>query len=79
MNAGIADAVDLSWMIAAAINGWASPAILNAYEAERRPITEQVSPRTTPVRSTVGSPRPAATGTPTNAGAASRWAGSRGG
>jgi 2-polyprenyl-6-methoxyphenol hydroxylase-like FAD-dependent oxidoreductase len=43
MNAGIADAVDLSWLIAATVNGWASPAILNAYEAERRPITEQVS------------------------------------
>jgi 2-polyprenyl-6-methoxyphenol hydroxylase-like FAD-dependent oxidoreductase len=43
MNAGIADAVDLSWLIAAVLNGWASPAILGAYEAERRPITEQVS------------------------------------
>jgi 2-polyprenyl-6-methoxyphenol hydroxylase-like FAD-dependent oxidoreductase len=43
MNAGIADAVDLSWLIAASLNGWASPAILDAYEAERQPITEQVS------------------------------------
>jgi hypothetical protein len=43
MNAGLADATDLSWQIAAASNGWASPAILDAYEAERRPITEQVS------------------------------------
>jgi 2-polyprenyl-6-methoxyphenol hydroxylase-like FAD-dependent oxidoreductase len=43
MNAGIADAVDLSWQIAATLNGWASPAILDAYETERRPITEQVS------------------------------------
>jgi hypothetical protein len=43
MNAGIADAADLSWLIAATLNGWASPAILDAYEAERRPITEQVS------------------------------------
>jgi len=29
--------------MAAVLNGWASPAILDAYEAERRPITEQVS------------------------------------
>ena len=43
MNAGIADAADLSWMIAATLNGWAAPAILDAYEAERQPITEQVS------------------------------------
>jgi len=43
MNAGIADAADLSWMIAAVLSGWASPAILDAYEAERQPITEQVS------------------------------------
>ena len=43
MNAGIADATNLSWMIAAALKGWASPAILDAYAAERQPITEQVS------------------------------------
>lgn len=43
MNAGIADAANLSWMIAATLNGWASPAILDAYEAERRPITDQIS------------------------------------
>ena len=43
MNAGLADAADLAWQIAAALNGWASPSILDAYEAERRPITEQVS------------------------------------
>ena len=43
MNAGIADAANLSWLLAAVLNGWASPAILDAYEAERQPITEQVS------------------------------------
>jgi 2-polyprenyl-6-methoxyphenol hydroxylase-like FAD-dependent oxidoreductase len=43
MNAGIADAANLSWKIAAALKGWAPPAILSAYDAERRPITEQVS------------------------------------
>ena len=43
MNAGIADAANLSWKIAATLSGWAAPAILNAYDAERRPITEQVS------------------------------------
>lgn len=43
MNAGIADAVNLSWLLAAHLNGWASPHILDAYERERLPITEQVS------------------------------------
>lgn len=43
MNAGIADAVDLSWLLAAALQGWADLAILDAYELERLPITEQVS------------------------------------
>lgn len=43
MNAGIADAATLAWLLAAHLNGWAPAAILDAYEAERRPITEQVS------------------------------------
>jgi len=43
MNAGIADALNLSWMLAAVIEGWGGPALLGAYEAERLPITEQVS------------------------------------
>lgn len=43
MNAGIADAMNLSWQLAAVLHCWAPPAILDAYEAERQPITEQVS------------------------------------
>jgi 2-polyprenyl-6-methoxyphenol hydroxylase-like FAD-dependent oxidoreductase len=43
MNAGIADAMNLSWLLAAHLNGWAPLAILDAYEAERWPITSQVS------------------------------------
>ncbi len=43
MNAGIADAMNLSWMLAGVLKGWADPAILEAHEAERWPITEQVS------------------------------------
>jgi 2-polyprenyl-6-methoxyphenol hydroxylase-like FAD-dependent oxidoreductase len=43
MNAGIADAMNLSWVLAAHLNGWASAGILDAYERERKPITEQVS------------------------------------
>lgn len=43
MNAGIADAADLAWMLAAVLHQWAAPALLDAYQAERKPITEQIS------------------------------------
>ncbi|UGV28137.1 FAD-dependent oxidoreductase [Rhodopseudomonas boonkerdii] len=43
MNAGIADAVSLCWMLAAYLHGWADIRMLDAYEAERQPITDQVS------------------------------------
>lgn len=43
MNAGIADAANLAWLLAARLQGWGEEAILDAYEAERLPITEQVS------------------------------------
>ncbi len=43
MNAGIADAMNLSWLIAAQLDGWAPESILDAHELERLPITEQVS------------------------------------
>ena len=43
MNAGIADAANLAWKLAGMLNGWASPDILDAYDAERQPITDQVS------------------------------------
>ena len=43
MNAGIADAMNLSWQLAAHLNGWAGEAVLDAYERERQPITDQVS------------------------------------
>lgn len=43
MNAGIADAIHLSWLLAARLQGWADEGVLDAYEAERQPITEQVS------------------------------------
>jgi 2-polyprenyl-6-methoxyphenol hydroxylase-like FAD-dependent oxidoreductase len=49
MNAGIADAADLSWMLAATLRGWGSPAMLDAYEAERHdplPSKCRISPLT---------------------------------
>lgn len=43
MNAGIADAMNLSWTLAAYLNGWAGEKILDIYQIERQPITAQVS------------------------------------
>jgi 2-polyprenyl-6-methoxyphenol hydroxylase-like FAD-dependent oxidoreductase len=43
MNAGIADALNLSWLLGGAVQGWGGERLLDAYEAERQPITMQVS------------------------------------
>jgi hypothetical protein len=43
MNAGIADALNLTWTLGAILGGWAGPRMIEAYEAERLPITAQVS------------------------------------
>ncbi len=42
MNMGVADAVDLGWKLAAVLQGWGGPALLDSYEAERRPVHEAV-------------------------------------
>ncbi len=43
MNAGIADVLNLTWVLGAILGGWAGPAMIDAYQAERLPITAQVS------------------------------------
>lgn len=42
MNMGIADSVDLGWKLAAALQGWGGPVLLESYEAERRPVHQWV-------------------------------------
>lgn len=42
LNTGLGDAVDLGWKIAATLDGWAGPRLLDSYEIERRPIQERV-------------------------------------
>lgn len=37
-NTGIGDAVDLGWKLAATLQGWGGPGLLDSYERERRPI-----------------------------------------
>ncbi len=43
MNAGIGDATNLAWMLAAVYHGWGAANLLDAYEVERRPIGDLVS------------------------------------
>jgi 2-polyprenyl-6-methoxyphenol hydroxylase-like FAD-dependent oxidoreductase len=40
-NTGIGDAVNIGWKLAAVLQGWGGPALLDSYEAERRPVAEQ--------------------------------------
>ncbi len=42
MNMGVADGADLGWKIAATLEGWGGPLLLDSYEAERRGIHEEV-------------------------------------
>jgi len=38
MNSGIGDAVDLGWKLAAVLQGWGGPRLIESYDAERRPV-----------------------------------------
>ena len=38
MNSGVGDAIDLSWKLAATLQGWGGPQLLASYEIERRQI-----------------------------------------
>ncbi len=42
MNMGVADSVDLGWKLAGVLQGWGGPALLDSYEAERRPVHDMV-------------------------------------
>lgn len=42
MNAGVADAANLAWKLAAVVNHAASPTLLDTYETERRGAAEQI-------------------------------------
>jgi 2-polyprenyl-6-methoxyphenol hydroxylase-like FAD-dependent oxidoreductase len=46
MNTGIQDAVNLAWKLALAVEGVAAPGLLASYDAERRPVGEEVVGRT---------------------------------
>ncbi len=43
MNSGLQDAFNLAWKLALVCHGHGSPAILESYEAERRPVAEMIA------------------------------------
>jgi 2-polyprenyl-6-methoxyphenol hydroxylase-like FAD-dependent oxidoreductase len=38
INSGMEDAVNLSWKLAAMLQGWGGPGLLDSYDSERRPV-----------------------------------------
>jgi len=38
LNTGLGDVSDLAWMLAALVQGWGGPRLVDAYSAERRPV-----------------------------------------
>ncbi len=47
MNTGLGEAFDLSWKLAATLDGWGGPDLLASYEAERRPVAIRNAERAT--------------------------------
>jgi len=43
MNTGIGDAVDLSWKLAARLEGWGGPKLLDSYGIERKPVAHRIT------------------------------------
>lgn len=42
LNLGIQDAANLGWKLAAAVEGWAPPRLLDSYHTERHPVADDV-------------------------------------
>ncbi|XXV18009.1 monooxygenase [Sorangium sp. So ce1182] len=53
LNVGLQDAMNLGWKLAAEVNGWAPPGLLDSYHDERRPVGEALG-RNTEVQTKLG-------------------------
>jgi putative polyketide hydroxylase len=45
LNLALHDGYDLGWKLGWVLRGWAAPALLDCYEAERRPVAEYIAAR----------------------------------
>jgi 2-polyprenyl-6-methoxyphenol hydroxylase-like FAD-dependent oxidoreductase len=46
LNLGLQDSINLAWKLAAEVQGWAPPRLLDTYESERRPAGQKVTMHT---------------------------------
>ena len=42
LNTGMGDVNDLGWKLAALVQGWGGPRLIDSYEAERRPVAARI-------------------------------------
>jgi hypothetical protein len=66
LNIAMHDGYDLGWRLGWVLRGWAAPALLDGYEAERRPVAEYTPPPGRPIPPARGA-RPSARCAPTSA------------
>ncbi len=53
LNLAMHDGYDLGWRLAWVVHGWAAPALLDSYEAERRPVAEYTAARSADPRGSI--------------------------
>lgn len=55
LNLALHDGYDLGWRLGWVLRGWAAPALLDSYEAERRPVAEYTAARSADPRGSIRS------------------------
>ena len=56
MNTGLGDAVNLAWKLAASLEGWAGPSLLDSYQIERKPVARRIVQQATDMLGDVAEP-----------------------
>jgi putative polyketide hydroxylase len=56
LNLALHDGYDLGWRLGWVLRGWAGPALLDGYEAERRPVAEHTATRSADPRGSIRPP-----------------------
>ncbi len=56
LNLALHDGFDLGWKLAWVLRGWARPALLDSYEAERRPVAEHTAARSADPNGSIRAP-----------------------
>ena len=56
LNLALHDGFDLGWKLAWVLRGWAGSALLDSYEAERRPVAEHTAARSADPRGSLRAP-----------------------